>query len=972
MSTLIYSPQISIRIRASALKNSVIDVSDDIMQATIVRNLAPSLSTVNFTLLNNGRKYDDVFETMDAIVVYLRRLRTMLSFTGYLDVSPKFAALPGSVNLASSCTLKRLQYFYWDPGTQAALDLEKQAEGLMNEQDGGLAVKARDLLTDVAGWSKEQIHISTIPSNWFDKVGKLADTLAAESQAAQMAAEIGSQSYINGTNPMEINGAGPTTGGIQNDADIPLGPTTIQGIGPGTGALPATVGKCSSFGGPHGGAYGNFALTGEPGTHPANPWYCAMRWPYVNSNAVPGAKTWWRNRKILVVNPKNNRAVCVRAADWGPADWTGRVIDLGPGAISAIGAVTDDTVHIGFANAATPLGPVHAPASGGPTLPASPSGGNGSFSGASSSGWGPAGSSANERTVSAAGLTFTVNKLAVSKFTGFVSDLVSTFGYHPSSIGGFNDRPNTSNPAVKSAHAYGAAIDIDPPRNPRYTSPPWGSYALPHDTKALVALCRKWGVGWGGEWIHTKDYMHFEIIGAPGTAPNYGQAPSINAAVQGGTGTWLPPVKAHYVVTAHFGDGGTLWSAGHTGTDFACPTGTPIFPVGPGVIHDKGTGDPDYGNHVSIDHGSGVYTYYAHMLHESPLSIGQPVDRNTQIGQVDTTGNATGPHVHVELRLGADTYDAAKASGGIEKYILGANPAPPPRGVPGADGTTADPTSLGDTTGTGGGASGPDLSNIGGGLFNVWQWSESAADINSMLLADHRALMNDVPIMGAVSDLMTAGQRDFCSAPNGDFIGWFPDYYGFYGQAGKIVISPLEISADTPPTIFHADAALKTHQFVTGATSGTTNDASSIFRMMETAGIVSVEDPAVLEALLNVSTKEAEAISATYLNRYGARPESTAVNTISGPRQEFYFACMNFIRNWSEQFQTTIAVTFMPEAYPGMLACFPYYGIQGYIRSVTHSIDLANGGGFQTQISAAPWSSIGGKGPKGLPRGGAL
>lgn len=954
MSSLIYTPEITVRIRASKLRNAVIDVSDDLQNATIVRSLGPSLSTVNLSLLNAGRKYDEIFTPMDAIVVYLRRLKTVLAFTGYLDKAPRFAALPGGVSLSGSCTLKRLQYFYWDPGTTAAVALSKEHDGMANLQDGGLALKTIDLLNQVAGWSKEQIHISQIPSNWFDRIGKLADSLVAEADAAQKAIEVGSQAYIRGTNPMTAYAAGPHSGGTQDGINIPTGPLQVQGIGPGTGALPATVGKASSFGGPHGGAYGNFALTGEPGTHPSNPWYCAMRWPYVNTNAVAGAKAWWKNRKILVVNPKTNRAVVVRAADWGPAVYTGRVIDLGPQALSAIGAVTDDTVHIGFADANTPLGPVRMPSSGGgvTSIPKS------------KASWGVAGDMSKEITVSAAGCTFTCNRLAAGKFQGFVNDLVSTLGYHPQSIGGYNNRGNTSNPSVKSAHAYGAAIDIDPSKNPRYTSgPPWGAYALPH-TKALISLARKWGLGWGGEWQHSKDYMHFEVIGAPGAASYDGSAtPTVDAS----GGNWTTPVEKPYTITAHFGDGGSHWAAGHSGTDFACATGTRIRPVGPGTVHNSGSGDADYGNWISINHGKSVYTFYAHMIAPTSLSIGEPVDSmSSTLGHVDSTGNTTGPHVHLELRLGADTYDAALRSGGIEKYVLGNTP--PPRGVPGAGISSGDLGSISNNTP---GSSG-DLSNIGGGLLNVWQWTSSVMDVASNTLSGNRALMNDVPIMGAVSDLMTTGFRDFCSAPNGDFIGWFPDYFGHYGQAGKIVITPLEISAETPPTISEVDAALKTHQFVIGSTMGGMDDASTLIREQETAGIVSVEDPEVLKALLNVTDAEAQAISTTYLNRYGARPEIKAINTISGPRQEFYFACMEFAKNWSEQFQTTIEVSFLPEAFPGMLGCIPYYGVQGYIRSVTHNIDLAGNGGFRTSISAAPWSSIGGKGPKGLPRGAAL
>jgi len=130
--------------------------------------------------------------------------------------------------------------------------------------------------------------------------------------------------------------------------------------------LPATSGKISYFASDDGhsgvcdpAAWGE--LLGENcGTDDATKyWYCAMRWPYVNAPTeaeLYEAKAWWHDKKILVTNPTNGKQVVLAAKDWGPAEWTGRVIDVSKTAIDALGALTDDTVNIEFADQSAELG----------------------------------------------------------------------------------------------------------------------------------------------------------------------------------------------------------------------------------------------------------------------------------------------------------------------------------------------------------------------------------------------------------------------------------------------------------------------------------------------------------------------------------------------------------------------------------------------------------------------------------------
>lgn len=98
--------------------------------------------------------------------------------------------------------------------------------------------------------------------------------------------------------------------------------------------------------------------------------------------------------------------------------------------------------------------------------------------------------------------------------------------------------------------------------------------------------------------------------------------------------------------------------AGHTGADFACPSGTAIYAVKSGTVVTStamrnGSGAyKSYGEYIVIDHHDGTMTLYAHMYPGSRMvSPGESVAQGQQIGKVGTTGNSTGNHLHFEVRI---------------------------------------------------------------------------------------------------------------------------------------------------------------------------------------------------------------------------------------------------------------------------------------------------------------------------------
>ncbi|MFN3405769.1 MAG: M23 family metallopeptidase [Cytophagaceae bacterium] len=94
----------------------------------------------------------------------------------------------------------------------------------------------------------------------------------------------------------------------------------------------------------------------------------------------------------------------------------------------------------------------------------------------------------------------------------------------------------------------------------------------------------------------------------------------------------------------------------HTGCDFSCPKGTPIYATGDGVVKLVTTNLGGYGKEIEIDHGYGYITKYAH-LDGFKVKVGQKVKRGELIGYSGNTGSSTAPHLHYEVMYNGKKVD---------------------------------------------------------------------------------------------------------------------------------------------------------------------------------------------------------------------------------------------------------------------------------------------------------------------------
>jgi murein DD-endopeptidase MepM/ murein hydrolase activator NlpD len=111
----------------------------------------------------------------------------------------------------------------------------------------------------------------------------------------------------------------------------------------------------------------------------------------------------------------------------------------------------------------------------------------------------------------------------------------------------------------------------------------------------------------------------------------------------GGLGEYINPVgPITYRVTNGF-------ATYHPGVDLAADRGTPIYAAETGVVVFAGYHRNGYGELVILDHGNGWTTYYAHMSTRF-VDCGDQLPKGQILGEMGMTGNATGIHLHFEIR----------------------------------------------------------------------------------------------------------------------------------------------------------------------------------------------------------------------------------------------------------------------------------------------------------------------------------
>jgi murein DD-endopeptidase MepM/ murein hydrolase activator NlpD len=155
-----------------------------------------------------------------------------------------------------------------------------------------------------------------------------------------------------------------------------------------------------------------------------------------------------------------------------------------------------------------------------------------------------------------------------------------------------------------------------------------------------------WLIVPGGQYqFHTPGQIGFVSRTNPATAQvaGPGSCPPSNSSA-GGTGSFVYPTSRHYLSGFNYSP-----KTNHLAIDLAANLGDPIYAADGGLIVYAGLNNYGYGTMIMIDHGNGFQTLYAH-LSALFVSCGQGVTKGQTIGSAGATGNASGPHLHFEVR----------------------------------------------------------------------------------------------------------------------------------------------------------------------------------------------------------------------------------------------------------------------------------------------------------------------------------
>lgn len=255
MKRLVYAPKVYAYVKADT---GIYDITEYITAGGVERKL-DQVSAARLTIRNPYKKWTDrntedpvsgeqivepIFHPMDPITIVMERLqdKPVQVFTGYLDKTPYIVLRPSTIELRASCTLKKLQYTYFDAGLPffdeflaqqgwnmvegvGAVNLEEPAQGekavnRKNLTDSGFGSLLLATLEDIGGWPSETIYIEQIPNDLIDLVTELFEQVAGESEEANQrlihllhkiigTASLGGGELSPGTGKGEEEGSGP-------------------------------------------------------------------------------------------------------------------------------------------------------------------------------------------------------------------------------------------------------------------------------------------------------------------------------------------------------------------------------------------------------------------------------------------------------------------------------------------------------------------------------------------------------------------------------------------------------------------------------------------------------------------------------------------------------------------------------------------------------------------------------------------
>jgi hypothetical protein len=372
MKRLVYSPQVNAWVKTDT---GIFDLSPYITSYSVTRKVN-AVSSAELTFRNpkvecsdgNSRflftqyqtmesdgstSYRPMFHPMDPIVITLTRLKghPVQVFTGYCDKTPYIQLFPGTANLTASCTLKRLMYTYWDPGLtfvieylsklgwggeQGKINIGAEKKHSTDLNDSSIGYLLYRILVDVGNWDDADIFIQELPNKQIQaSVKAIYQDLTKDAKASfQTFSDFLDQ--IIGYGNLGGGGGATTVSQTSSSGGSNLAPATENVV---TNNMSATAlpwsetGNGSTYGSSHKYNYtdpGDNSYGNQPPASGLDP-------------DVPGVATrrtigTGNNLNWYVVRSPSGRAAALPQVDWGPAESTGRIVDVNtPASVGVFG-----------------------------------------------------------------------------------------------------------------------------------------------------------------------------------------------------------------------------------------------------------------------------------------------------------------------------------------------------------------------------------------------------------------------------------------------------------------------------------------------------------------------------------------------------------------------------------------------------------------------------------------------------------
>ena len=900
LQTFIYSP--SVRVVIAASDGLQYDVSADLVRCQLHRAESEA-ATFWMTLANPDSRYTipvggtkPRFSRMDRIAVFMTRINEVQVFSGYLDTVPYFQMYPGEVQFKATCTLKRLMHVWWNPSldtSQALLNSSLWAQAVAGDnqpgaqKDSGLGGLLRGLMTLVGGWLVANIHIQNFPTTLFQYIQAQVNA----NQSINAAAVQKFDSFMLGS---QAGSAVPGAAAGYNanaGAPGPTAPSVTGGAGPAGASAPGVVGGNTQF-------YISQIIkacdaAGQgPSVNDNNQSAALNQVGQTMENSSPGP---------FGSNTSNQKAGQQLSSSATQAQLANRQSD------GAILATAIAAVETGGGAAIRNLYNPNVP--GSQQCPNDGEGHDtnavGIFQQEPEADYG----TVQERMNPLQAATMFFQQLAV-RCPGWRN---MDYGQAACAIQG---PLNNADYAAKVDAAY-----------------PWATAQVQAQrTAGTTITAAASGIGAGGSIS----------VGAPAPSGNASLtvgAPSVSPGGVAAAATGRPVPDSEGAINFARAQIGKPYVWGATGPDsYDCSGLVMMAFKSIGVQVPRNTVD---------------------MVNQLPAVAPAAIQRGDL---VFPNGN---DHVILWLNDGTiiespepgytvhqrSAYCTPQSAAYIRRACPNGGPDPAaPYGNPFTNGPGQPPGGMAQAGGgTSPGSSGSSSDDIGMNLFAyIFTQGFSADAVNCY--PSEKSFIDGQPLIQMIRTVCAAGLRQFQSCPNGDFMAYYPDYWGIDGKPAVLSLRDIELK---DVRIDLSDDPLTTHVYVDGDLSktGATDQERG---WLDTAGVATVEDTWLWQRLVKVAPGSFDVDNGkAIMDKYGIRPLAQTFAMAGSYELELLLAAEIFMEKWAQQYQTSISMTFMPELYPGMRVLLESKNLSVYVTEVTHSCDYV-AGFFTTATIMAP------------------